>query len=215
MSENNDIVTAALSPAFGPDFGEGGIYSSGLARDPGERRWDARSAYAEHGLDDCMDTASALESPWDLGCVIAWSGSTVVVCDSIFFPYRGANTFVQRLARCSEPSGSSAVIFAMMANSWASWLTRRPAGSLTPPQDGTVALDPFLYSVSPLQLWLDKLVAVVSQTGTLEDEWLPVFTNASGHLRYIFAKVRSNRRAKAAFFLQWEIDGMFFSRGYS
>lgn len=76
------------------------------------------------------------------------------------------------------------------------------------PQDGPVASNPLLFYVSPLQLWLDQLVEVVNKTGTMETDWLPVFTIATSHLRSVLAKIHSNHRAKAVFLCQWETGGM-------
>lgn len=95
----------------------------------------------------------------------------------------------------------------MMADSWRRWLYRRPPMDLEP-QHGPVALNPLLSSISPLQLWLDRLVALVNSTGTLETRWLPVFTIASSRLRSVFAKIQSGRHARARFFCQWETGGM-------
>lgn len=73
---------------------------------------------------------------------------------------------------------------------------------------GPVALDPLLFYVSPLQLWLNRLVHMVSTTGTMDDSWLPVFTIASSHLRLVFARIHSENQPKTKFSFQWEVDGM-------
>lgn len=79
-------------------------------------------------------------------------------------------------------------------------------------QDGPVAFNPLLFYASPLQLWLDRLVAMVNKTGTMETDWLPVFTIATSHLRSVFARgrIQSHHRTKAIFLFlcQWETGGM-------
>lgn len=75
-------------------------------------------------------------------------------------------------------------------------------------QSGPITTDPLLYYLSPLQLWLGQVVSLVNRTGTIENEWLPVFTRASAHLRSVFARIRSEHGPKAAFMFQWETGGM-------
>lgn len=77
------------------------------------------------------------------------------------------------------------------------------------PRNGPIAHDPLLFYVSPLQSWLDRLVALVSKTGTMETDWLPVFTIASTHLRSVLARIHTRQRPRAAFLCQWETGGMF------
>ncbi|KAF3767031.1 P-loop containing nucleoside triphosphate hydrolase protein [Cryphonectria parasitica EP155] len=95
----------------------------------------------------------------------------------------------------------------MTTSSSGHWLSKALFWT-TKQQDGPVAIDPLLYYVSPLQLWLGKLVSAVNKTGIMENEWLPVFSKASAHLRLVFAKIRSEHGAKAAFIFQWETGGM-------
>lgn len=65
-----------------------------------------------------------------------------------------------------------------------------------------------MFYVSPLQLWLDRLVDVVGKAGTMDNSWLPVFTIASSHLRLVHARLHHEGRPIAAFFFQWEVGGM-------
>lgn len=75
----------------------------------------------------------------------------------------------------------------------------------------SVATDPLLYSISPVQLWIGRLVSRVCKAKTLEDGWLPVFSCASAHLRGVAAPLYAKRPAAAlSFLLQKETGGMLF-----
>ncbi|KAJ4855595.1 ABC transporter domain-containing protein [Trichoderma breve] len=75
----------------------------------------------------------------------------------------------------------------------------------------SVATDPLLYSISPVQLWIGRLVSRVCKAKTLEDGWLPVFSCASAHLRGVAAPLYAKRPAAAlSFLMQKETGGMLF-----
>jgi hypothetical protein len=77
-----------------------------------------------------------------------------------------------------------------------------------------IARDPLLYSVSPLQLWVGRLVSRVNKAKTMEDGWLPVFSSASTHLRTVFAALQRDRRPILAFLLQMETGGMLLGGAF-
>ncbi|KAJ9137445.1 Spermidine/putrescine import ATP-binding protein potA [Pleurostoma richardsiae] len=79
--------------------------------------------------------------------------------------------------------------------------------------DGPVAKDPLLFYLSPLQLWVGRLVARVNESGDMENSWLPKFTKASQHLRGIFNQLRRGSGLKAALLLNWEMAGMLLLGG--
>lgn len=92
---------------------------------------------------------------------------------------------------------------------WACWSRRLFSRKAHSPSDsGPVALDPWLFYVSPLQLWLDGLVYVVGKAETLDNTWLPIFSVASSHLRLVFSRIHHEHCPTAAFLLQWEVGGM-------
>ncbi|UKZ95219.1 uncharacterized protein TrAFT101_010069 [Trichoderma asperellum] len=80
-----------------------------------------------------------------------------------------------------------------------------------PAPDESVATDPLLYSISPVQLWIGRLVSRVCKAKTMEDGWLPIFSCASAHLRTVAAPLYAKRPAAALkFLLQKETGGMLF-----
>ncbi|EHK26736.1 uncharacterized protein TRIVIDRAFT_34120 [Trichoderma virens Gv29-8] len=75
----------------------------------------------------------------------------------------------------------------------------------------SVVTDPLLYSISPVQLWINRLVSRVCKAKTLEDGWLPVFSCASAHLRAVAAPLYAKHTASAlSFLMQKETGGMLF-----
>lgn len=80
-----------------------------------------------------------------------------------------------------------------------------------PTSDESVATDPLLYSISPVQLWIGRLVSRVCKAETMEDGWLPVFSCASAHLRAVAAPLYTKHPAATlSFLLQKETGGMLF-----
>lgn len=80
-----------------------------------------------------------------------------------------------------------------------------------PAPDESVATDPLFYSISPVQLWIGRLVSRVCKAKTMEDGWLPIFSCASAHLRTVAAPLYAKRPAAALkFLLQKETGGMLF-----
>ncbi|KAL7952495.1 P-loop containing nucleoside triphosphate hydrolase protein [Trichoderma compactum] len=75
----------------------------------------------------------------------------------------------------------------------------------------SVATDPLLYSISPVQLWIGRLVSRVCKAKTLEDGWLPVFSCASAHFRGVATPLYAKRAGEAlSFLIQKETGGMLF-----
>jgi hypothetical protein len=83
----------------------------------------------------------------------------------------------------------------------------------TPLSDGNesppaFAADFSVFFVTPLQIWLGRLVSQVWKAGSIEDDWLPRFSCNSSHLRAVAAALGKNHHAKLAFLGQREIIGM-------
>jgi len=72
----------------------------------------------------------------------------------------------------------------------------------------SVAYDPPLFYISPLQIWVGRLVNRAVAAETMQDVWLPVFSCASGKLREVFKKSRKKHGPKMAFLAQWEVGGL-------
>ncbi|KAH8648547.1 P-loop containing nucleoside triphosphate hydrolase protein [Xylariales sp. PMI_506] len=71
-----------------------------------------------------------------------------------------------------------------------------------------IATDPFLYNLSPAQLWVGRLVTRINKADSMNDDWLPVFSCASTYLRTVFAALQRDRRPVLGFLLQKETGGM-------
>ncbi|KAK2616712.1 hypothetical protein QQS21_000324 [Conoideocrella luteorostrata] len=78
-------------------------------------------------------------------------------------------------------------------------------------RDSNVANDPLLYSVSPVQWWLGRLVSRICKAKTMEDDWLPVFSCASARLRDVATPLQAKHSAALKFLMQKHTGGMLLA----